>query len=133
MQPAAEQHIDYQALCMEQQLKIASLTHQLHQLQKMIFGSKSERFVAADTAASAQLSLALDAATIAQCKLTDATKVAYIRTKTELTENKPKAHPGRMQLPSHLRREPIIVQPEADATGLKKIGDEVSEVLDYTP
>jgi len=133
MQPAAEQHIDYQALCMEQQLKIASLTHQLHQLQKMIFGSKSERFVAADTAASAQLSLALDAAIIAQCKITDTTKVSYIRTKTERTANTPKTHPGRMKLPEHLRRETIIVQPEADVTGLRKIGDEVSEVLDYTP
>src|SRR6478752_914329 len=125
MQPAAEQHIDYKALCMEQQLKIASLTHQLHQLQKMIFGSKSERFVAADTAASAQLSLALDAATIAQCKITDATKVSYIRTKTELTDSVPKAHPGRMKLPSHLRREVILLQPDMDLTGLKKIGDEV--------
>ena len=49
-----------------------------------------------------------------------------------MTENKPKAHPGRMQLPSHLRREVILLQPDMDVTGLK-IGDEISEVLDYTP
>jgi len=123
MQPAAEQHTNYKALYEQQsavnkelQLTVASLTHQLHH-----------------TAASAQLSLALDADTIAQCKLTDATKVAYIRTKTVLTENKPKAHPGRMQLPAHLRREVILLQPDMDLTGLKKIGDEISEVLDYTP
>lgn len=142
MQPAAEQHTNYKALYEQQsaankelQLAVAALTHQLHQLQKMIFGSKSERFVpaAADTAASAQLSLALDADTIAQCNITAATKVAYIRTKTELTENKPKAHPGRMPLPAHLRREVILLQPDIDVTGLKKIGDEISEVLDYTP
>jgi transposase len=142
MQPVAEQHTNYKALYEQQsaankelQLAVASLTHQLHQLQKMIFGSKSERFVpaAADTAASAQLSLALDAATIAQCKITEATKVAYIHTKTELTGNIPKVHPGRMKLPSHLRREVILLQPDMDVTGLRKIGDEVSEVLDYTP
>jgi transposase len=136
VQPTAEQHIDYKALCEEQQLKITTLTHELEQLKKIIFGSRSERFIAAadPAAASAQLSLPLEAATIAQCKITEATKVAYIRTKTELAENSPKAHPGRMKLPSHLRREVILLQPDMDVTGLaRKIGDEVSEVLDYTP
>src|SRR3954462_14503402 len=110
MQPVAEPHTNYKALYEQQsaankelQLAVASLTHQLHQLQKMIFGSKSERFVpaAADTA---QLSLGLEAATIVECKITDATRVSYIRTKTELTDNTPKTHPGRMKLPEHLRR-----------------------------
>ena len=116
------------------QYAVVSLTHQLEQLKKMIFGSKSERFVAQDdNKTNPQLTLALDAATIAACKITDATKVEYIRTKTEVTENKPKAHPGRMKLPEGLRRETIILQPDSDLTGLKKIGDEVTEVLDYVP
>lgn len=113
---------------------IAELTHQLQQLQKMIFSSRHERFIALDdNKTNLQLSLPLDADTIAQCKITDATKIEYIRTKTEVTANKPKAHPGRMKLPEHLRRETIILQPDTDVTGLKKIGDEISEVLDYTP
>lgn len=113
---------------------IADLTHQLAQLKKMIFGSRHERFIPTDdTKTNPQLSLALDADTIAQCKITDATKVEYIRTKTEVIQNKPKAHPGRMKLPGHLRRETIILQPDTDVTGLKKIGDEISEVLDYIP
>ena len=141
-QPTAE-HTDYKLLYEQQSavnqqlhLMVATLTHQLDQLKKMIFGSRSERFVpavAADPASGAQLSLALDAATIATCKITDATTVSYIRTKTELTDNTPKAHPGRMKLPEHLRREVILLQPDTDVTGLKKIGDEISEVLDYTP
>ena len=137
MQSVAE-HIDYKALY--EQLKeetaytIASLKHQIEQLTKLIYGSKYERFVATDDSkATPQLSLPLDAETIAQCKITDATKVSYIRTKTEVTENRPKAHPGRMKLPEHLRRETTVLQPDSDVTGLKKIGDEVSEVLDYTP
>src|SRR4051794_9950194 len=109
MQLVAEQHTDYKALYEQQsaankelQLAVASLTHQLHQLQKMIFGSKSERFVPATAdAVSAQLSLALDADTITQCKIMDATKVSYIRTKAELTDNTLKAHPGRMKLAEH--------------------------------
>ena len=113
---------------------IADLTHQLEQLKKMIFGSRHERFVATDdNKTNLQLSLALDAGTIAQCKITDATKVEYIRTKTEVTVNKPGSHPGRMKLPGHLRRDTIILQPDTDVTGLKKIGDEVSEMLDYIP
>src|SRR4051812_45848906 len=115
------------------QFKIASLTHELEQFKKMIFGSKQERFVPDTDKSNSQLSLALDAETVAACKITDATKVEYIRTKTEVTENKPKAHPGRMKLPEHLRRQTIIVQPDTDVTVLKKIGDEISEVLDYIP
>jgi len=133
MQPVTE-HIDYKLLYEQAQFTIASLTHQLEQLKKMIFGSKSERFVPTNAnALNPQLTLALDADTIAQCKITDATKVQYVRTKTEVTENKPRVHPGRMRLPETLRRETTVVQPQTDVTGLKKIGDEVSEVLDYIP
>ena len=132
MQSTAE-HIDYKALYEqlkeESDITITSLKLQLEQLKKMIFGSKHERFVAAAGQDNPQLTLDLDLETIAACKITDASKVSYIRTKTELTENKPTAHPGRMKLPEHLRREVILVQPATDVTGLKKIGDEVSEVL----
>lgn len=134
-------HTDYKTLYEQELEKIAELNyeitalkHQLDQLKKMIFGGKGERFVPVDERKpNVQLSLALDAETIAQCKITDAAQVSYIRTKTQVTENKPKAHPGRMKLPEHLRRDTIILQPDTDVTGLKKIGDEVSEVLDYVP
>lgn len=137
--PTTETHIDYKTLYEEQlekvaelNFKIASLTHQLGQLKKMIFGSKHERFVPTDeTKSNPQLTLDLNAETIAQCKITEATKIEYIRTKTQVTENKPKAHPGRMKLPEHLRRDTIILQPDTNVTGLKKIGEEVTEVLDY--
>ena len=132
MQATAE-HIDYKALYEQAELKIAALAFELEKLKKMIFGSKQERFVSAAGQDNPQLTLDLDLETIAACKIMEASKVSYIRTKTEVTENKPKAHPGRMKLPEHLRREVILVQPEVDVTGLKKIGDEVSEVLDYVP
>ncbi len=117
------------------QYAVASLTHQLEQLKKMIFGSKSERFVAAadNSANPQQLTLSLDAATLTACNITDVTKVEYLRTKTEVRDNQVKAHPGRMKLPEHLRRQIIILQPDADVSGLKKIGDEVTEVLDFVP
>ena len=131
---AAPAHTDYKFLYEESQHKIDALTLELDKLRKLIFASKHERFVPADDSKiNLQLSLAQDAETIASCKLTDAVKIEYIRTKTEVTENKPKAHPGRMNLPEHLRRETTILQPDADVSGLKKIGDDITEVLDYTP
>jgi transposase len=140
MQAVAE-HINYKLLYEQQkatneelQYQISALTLQLEKFKKMIFGSKNERFVAADDIKSTlQLKLDLDAETVAACKITDATKVEYIRTKTEITPNPSKAHPGRMKLPEHLRRETTILQPDIDVTGLKKIGNEVTEVLDYIP
>ena len=134
-----EPHTDYkvlyeQAQAVNEQLKfkITALEHQLSQITKMIFGSKHERFVSSDNTDSLQLKLNLEVETIEACKITDATKVAYIRTKTQVMENK-KPHPGRMNLPEHLRRETTILQPETDVTKLKKIGEEVTEILDYTP
>jgi transposase len=59
--------------------------------------------------------------------------VSYERTKTEVIPHPPKAHPGRMKLPEHLRRVVTILQPETNIEGLKKIGEEVTEVLDYIP
>ena len=138
---AVTEHTDYKLLYEQQkatneelQFQNMALTLQLDKFKKMLFGSKSERFVATDdNKNNLQLKLDLDAETIAACKITDATKVEYIRTKTEVTPNPPKAHPGRMKLPEHLRRETTILQPDTDVTGLKKIGNEVTEVLDYIP
>jgi transposase len=38
-----------------------------------------------------------------------------------------------MKLPEHLRRETTILQPDIDVSALKKIGNEVTEVLHYVP
>ncbi|MEO7767933.1 MAG: IS66 family transposase [Ferruginibacter sp.] len=128
------QHDALETRFASQHLRITDLTHQLAQLQKMIFGSRHERFVPTDdNKPSPQLTLDLDAETIATCKITDVKKLTIIRTKTAVTFNKPKPHPGRMQLPETLRRETVILMPDCDVTGLKKIGEEITEILDFTP
>src|SRR5664279_1069074 len=129
----AIQNIDYKEAYEDLQFKYEAVKHDLAQLKKMVFGSKSERFIPTDNSkVDLQLSLGLDAETIAQCKITGVTKFTVTRTKTEVIPNPPKVHPGRMKLPDHLRREIVILQPEVDVRGLKKIGDEISEVLNYT-
>lgn len=115
--------------------EVAVVTFELNQLKKMVFGSRRERFIPVPgiTISEQQLALGLDAETIAQCKITSASKVEYIRTHAEVIPHKPKPHPGRMKLSEHLRRETIILKPEEDLSGLKKIGEDVTEILDYIP
>lgn len=130
----ATQIIDYKEAYESLQIKYEAVMYDLAQLKKMVFGSKSERFIPTDDSkVNLQLSLGLNAETIAQCKITDVTKFTVTRTKTEVIPNPAKAHPGRMKLPDHLRRDIVILQPEVDVRGLKKIGDEITEVLDYIP
>jgi len=118
----------------DMELRFEGLAQQLAQLQKMIFGSRHERFVPTDdNNPSPQLSLQLDADTIAACKITDVKKLTILRTKTAFTFNKPIPHPGRMKLPESLRRETVILMPDCDVAGLKKIGEEITEILDFTP
>ena len=113
------------------QITVTSLQQQLSQLQKMIFGSRHERFVPLN-ANTAQLSLGIQAEQIAACSVADAKKVSYTKNKVT-TEQKPLQHPGRMKLPEHLRREEIIIEPSENISGLKKMGEEITEVLEYEP
>ena len=122
---------DYQKLYEQSALEVLYLKQQLSQLQKMIFGSRQERFVPAEIN-PAQLSLAIQAETVAACSVTAAQKISYTRTEAAV-EQKPLQHPGRSKLPEILRREEIIIEPVADITGCKKMGEEITEVLEYQP
>lgn len=134
MNTGAVENIDYKSLYETALLSIEVLTHELAQLKRMIFGSRSEKFAVTDPAKpSTQISLDLDAQTVAACKISDYEKVTIVRARAQIVPNKPKAHPGRMKLPEHLRRETIYVAPDMDITGLKKIGEEITEILDYIP
>ena len=123
--------IDYKSLYEQSQLRIIALEQQLHQLQKMIFGSRHERFIPSDTNSS-QLSLNIQAETVADCSVIQAKKITYIRNSVSV-DPRPLQHPGRMKLPESLRREEIIIEPGSDITGCKKMGEEITEVLEYEP
>ncbi len=112
-------------------LTVISLQQQLTQLQKMIFGSKQERFVPTDTT-HPQLSLGIPAESIATGTVVNTQKITYTKN-TVVVDAKPLQHPGRMKLPESLRREQIIIEPATDTTGCKKMGEEITEVLEYQP
>lgn len=111
------------------QLTITALQHELSQLKKLIYGSRQERFVAGDMQGAAQLALDIETGPLAIPVITGVKKIEYTRT----TTSRPIEHPGRMKLPDHLRREEVIIEPVGDLSGLKRIGEEITEQLDYQP
>jgi len=122
---------DYKELYEQSQLRIIALEQQLQQLQKMIFGSRHERFVPEEQN-HAQLSLNIATEPLAIASVMGTQKISYIR-HTVSVEPKPLQHPGRMKLPENLRREEIIIEPTAETIGCKKMGEEITEVLEYQP
>lgn len=124
-------NIDYKGLYEAAQLEVLQLKQQLQQLKKMIFGSRHERYVPSDPN-SPQLQLAIQVEPIAACHISSAQKISFIRNAAS-EEPRQIQHPGRSPLPEHLRREQIIIDPDADITGCRKIGEEITEVLEYQP
>ena len=102
--------------------KLISLHQQIQQYTRMIFGSKSERFMPID---KAQIALELEGIENPAPELPVET-ITYTRKKAG-EEQKP-GH-GRVELPADLPREVTVIEPDQDVTGWKKIGEEVSEYL----
>lgn len=107
--------------------QVTQLQHQVALLQKMVFGSRNERFKLTDEVPTNQLSLGVSTEAIAEGKLTKTTVKGHDRTKVKLEAKK---HPGRNPLPSTLRREEVIIEPMEDVTGCVRLEDEVTEVLE---
>lgn len=116
----------YQELLVEntdQKNRIALLEQQLEQLYKLINGFKSESFTPQTVVD--QLSLFGEYTVKTAEAETPQETITYTREK--------KKHQGRNKLPEHLPVREVIIEPEEDTTGLKKIGEEISETLEYTP
>lgn len=101
------------------------LQDELAQLKRMIFGSKSERFVPAVHPSQSSL-FELPAQENPQAK----EQISYERKKAEKIS---KDFGGRQILPAHLDRIEIIIEPTESTEGLKKIGEEITEELEYHP
>jgi transposase len=104
------------------------LKQEMAQLKRMIYGSKSERFVPSEIPGQLSLDIAPEEnqaikSTEEQIKID-----AYDR---KVTSDQ-KMHPVRQGFPENLRREIIIIQPKEDLSGYKKMGEEQTEVLEYT-
>jgi len=119
---AAERQLSYDELFSE----YIKLKQELADLKRLIFGQKRERFIPGNS--DHQLSFGLGLEPLAEHEETSE-QITYQRKK-----NKAKYTPhSRQELPAHLERIEIIIEPQEDTAGLSKIGEEITEELDYLP
>lgn len=85
--------------------KLAQLEHTLAQLQRQRFGTKSEQ----------------------------RKKPTAEKTRPQANAATPKRQPVRQTLPERLSRHEVVIEPEEDTSGLRRIGEEVTETLHYIP
>jgi len=103
--------------------QVSMLKHELGELKRLIFGAKSERFIAPIPNQPTLFELP-ESENIEKSK----EEITYTRTKPEA-----KNHPLRLELPAHLPRKTEIIEPENLPDGAIKIGVIKTEILDYTP
>ncbi len=109
----------YQAL----EARFNQLQHELAQLKKLIFSSRSEKFIL--TQSPNQLDLDFG-------QLTDV-GVAPLEKESITYERNIKKHPGRTPLPENIPTEDIVIEPTEDTSDMVFIGEEITETVDYKP
>lgn len=104
--------------------EVLNLKDQLSEFRRLVFGSKSERFIPSETG---QCTL-FDQEEI-ETRVASIEQVSYERSK----QPKEKQKPVRALLPAHLPREEEIIEPSDLEEGMNKIGEEVTEILEHIP
>ena len=99
------------------------LKAELAQLKRLIYGARSERFV---PAADGQLPLGLEAEATPEPPAAEE-QIRYTRRKPQGKK------PVRVALPAHLPRTEEVIEPEGLSEGSEKLGEEVTELLEYEP
>jgi len=106
------------------------LKFRLEQLEKLLFGSKREKFIpSSDNSNQPTL---FDETIMGE----QAPKSPNEEAKQNINYNrkKPKRkHKGRNEFPRNLPEETIIIKPQGDISGMIKIGELVTKEVDYTP
>jgi len=105
--------------------QIAGLSQQLAELKRMVFGAKRERFVPTEDPAVQTSLFEVEQAHKAESREEE---ITYKRKKAEN-----KKQPLRTELPAHLPRIEEVIEPENIPEGSKKIGEAITEVLEYEP
>lgn len=104
--------------------QVAHFKEELAQLKRLMFGKKNERFVASDDSQGS-----LFEREIAETPLEpEQQTITYTKDKQS-----GKKQPVRLALPSHLPREEYIIEPKDKQENATKIGESVTEILEYTP
>lgn len=99
------------------------IKEELAQLKRLIFGKKNERFIPSDDSQAS-----LFAAEGAVEPEPEQQTITYTKEKKS-----GKKQPIRLALPAHLPREEQVLEPESKQQDAIKIGESVTEILEYTP
>jgi transposase len=111
---------------LEQQ--VSYLKFQLEQFKRAMFGSKRERFISLEIPGQFLLPFDVNEQEILEAVEVVVEQISYQRKKAEKTP-----HQGRLALPSHLPVNEIVLEPTENVEGLKCIGQEITDELEYTP
>ena len=120
----AEKQPTYEELFAE----VVYLKEELALLKRLLFGQKRERYVAGEDNPQLELDLGIDPKQ-APDPGQPGERIEYTRKKPA----KPQTPHSRQPLPAHLPRKDIFIEPEEDVSDLKRIGEEISEELEYDP
>lgn len=104
------------------------LKFQIEQFKRAMYGSKKERFIASEIPEQLSIPFEVDEQKVIDAVETVVEEITYERKKAGS-----KNHPGRLALPSHLLVNEIILEPIENVEGLKSIGQEITDELEYSP
>ena len=93
---------------------------QLAYLRRQIYGQKRERFVPPENQLSMDLGIEGDDSPV------EMDQISYNRRK-----NKKKTPHGREEIPAHIPRHDIHIEPDFDTSGMQKLTDKITEQLEY--
>ena len=105
------------------------LKNQLATFKRMIFGQKTERFKPQENPQGIIQQSLFELPSEEQSEVTRQ-EITYSRSVQKKEKKQP---PARKSLPSHLPREEEIIEPKGITPDHKKIGEEVTEVLEMIP
>jgi len=108
-------------LAMETELGYLKI--QLDQLKGKLFGAKSEKFIPSDPAQGSLIE-------VEPVAVEEKTRQQVSHTREVSKEKK---QPLRLELPAHLERVEEVIEPADLPQGVKKIGEVVTEVLEFKP
>lgn len=114
---------EYQEL-LKKVSEVELLRQQLADLQRMIFGQKRERFILPDPNQGVLFDFPAEEVQEKQTQ-----EITYTRIKPV----KEKKRPLRAELPPHLPRREEIIEPENLPENARKIGESITEILEYEP
>jgi len=101
--------------------------NELANLRRIIYGQKSERFVPAFADAQLELNLGDEPLALVEGKKEHVEYDRVVKQTVKITPH------GRKELSADLPRVEVVIEPQEDVTGLKKIGEEITEELEYKP